>query len=519
MNDQDMSSLKLKWEFDNMHHCWQALSVIYCAHPSAPQLQCMNLFVPEAYLNADGTRADTGSCGGYTAMNAPVVFDNCIGGYSECTPDTLDSPRCQGMQYLDAGMVYVSVGARGKQTRTADGKAVGKAPAGLVDLKAAVRFLRHNREVLPGNTNRFISVGVSAGGAMSSLLGVTGNSKNYIPMLEEAGAAMDVTDTVYASQCYCPIIDLDHADIAYEWMFQGVWTADGMGPFCPGGPLSAFQRALSAELMKAYIPYFNSLTLREPETGLTLSFGRDGRSGSAYQYLMKVINQAATKHLQMLSDRKLPVSYSAEDYIRGNYIYEEPDFSQRPEPGKPPVMVKKQGTDKRDWLAWDGKQAQVKSLDDLTHQYVNRLKPCTAFDALDRGQAENQEFGDTAQDCMHFDTYMPAALAALADAFPEESASYEKEYAEALDNPAQERRKYLINPFSYIATHEIAETATYFRIRVGTHDPHTSFTMAMTLALKLAAAGADVDYAMVWDEPHGPADYRGEIVDWIRSIV
>ena len=27
-------------------------------------------------------------------------------------------------------------------------------------------------------------------------------------------------DDVFASVCFCPIIDLEHADMAYEWLFR-----------------------------------------------------------------------------------------------------------------------------------------------------------------------------------------------------------------------------------------------------------------------------------------------------------
>ena len=81
------------------------------------------------------------------------------------------------------------------------------------------------------------------------------------------------------------------------------------------------------------------------------------------------------------------------------------------------------------------------------------------------------------------------------------------------------RQRYLINPLSYLGTAEKAALAPHYRIRVGTHDPHTSFTMAMTLALKAMEAGCpDVDYEMVWDADHGPADYPGELLRWIGHI-
>lgn len=78
---------------------------------------------------------------------------------------------------------------------------------------------------------------------------------------------------------------------------------------------------------------------------------------------------------------------------------------------------------------------------------------------------------------------------------------------------------YLINPLNYIGTEEKADAAQYYRIRVGASDADTSFTIAMALACKLAEAGKDVDYRLVWEQPHCGADYEGELPDWIEKIV
>ena len=78
---------------------------------------------------------------------------------------------------LAAGYVVVSPGCRGRDNKAADGTWYGKAPAAIVDLKAAVRYIRHNQGVIPGNVNRIFSTGVSAGGALSALLGSSGNSQ------------------------------------------------------------------------------------------------------------------------------------------------------------------------------------------------------------------------------------------------------------------------------------------------------------------------------------------------------
>ena len=101
------------------------------------------------------------------------------------------------------------------------GKYLGCAPAALCDLKAAIRFLRHNAENIPGDVDKIISNGTSAGGAMSSLLGSTGNHPDYESYLEKLGAAKE-SDAIFAASCYCPITNLDHADMAYEWEFCGL---------------------------------------------------------------------------------------------------------------------------------------------------------------------------------------------------------------------------------------------------------------------------------------------------------
>jgi acetyl esterase/lipase len=54
-------------------------------------------------------------------------------------------------------------------------KTTGKAPACIVDLKAAVRYLRRNHGLMPGGAERIVSHGTSAGGALSALFGATGN--------------------------------------------------------------------------------------------------------------------------------------------------------------------------------------------------------------------------------------------------------------------------------------------------------------------------------------------------------
>ena len=90
---------------------------------------------------------------------------------------------------LAAGWVVVSVGARGRDLQSSDGAYYGKAPAVIVDLKAAVRYLRSNKGRVPGDPDKIVSDGTSAGGAVSTLLGASGDSPMYDKYLSELGAA------------------------------------------------------------------------------------------------------------------------------------------------------------------------------------------------------------------------------------------------------------------------------------------------------------------------------------------
>lgn len=389
---------------------------------------------------------------------------------------------------------------------------MGKSPVSLVDLKAGIRFLKANAGIIPGDMNRIISVGISAGGAMSALLGSTGNSSNYENELEKMGAVMSQGDDIFASLCYCPITDLDHADYAYEWMFQGKYHYNGM-PYVgfDEGDLSPYCRALSERMAAVYVNYFNSLNLRHPKAGQPLQITIK-RGGSGAAYLKEVLEQSATKFLKKLEQKELSIKTSVNDYIHGNYQYLKYDISTK-------SMIQMHGIDKSRWLSWDGSRATISAIDDMLENYLTRMKMCPAFDDLNLIQAENQLFGTSEVDRMHFNTELASEMAELESEFPSETCKYFGEYDKIKGDMALAKRKYLINPLNYIGTGEKCTLAPHFRIRVGSRDADTSLTVTMILALKLMQTGkTDVDYEIVWDEPHGRADYPGEAVQWVKRI-
>ncbi|ANU45653.1 hypothetical protein ADH76_18055 [Enterocloster clostridioformis] len=558
----DLADCKDEWFFDETYQVWCLEDILYTLSATTPKFQRMSIFVPKPYMSAPGVIDADGAMGKFTAKTAPVVFENNSAGYMQMPHTWLGGPRDEAGKYLERGMIYVTCGCRGRESRDQDGKLCGKSPWALVDLKTGIRFLRHNAKALPGNMDHMISVGWSAGGAMSSLVGITGDAPRYLPFLEQNGAFMDESDAVYAAQVYCPIVDLDHADIAYEWQFQND-SDNEASPAGPAGTMTPFQAALSKKLAAAYVEYFNGLELKDPSTGAPLKLNEDGRSGSGYDYLIARLEDSATDYLGRLSRGELPETYTPEDYLAGSYTHQVPapkpgngpekddvglhhagaavmmppqDIPEEEVPSGPPSLgdlvsrppkgvpykglefptVDASGTDKRSWLSWDGQRAHISSLDDYILNHRRRMKPCTSFDTLGMDSGENQEFGTPEQNYLHFSEYIAPAIMELKDQFPNGYTHYYEDYAKVAGDKALAERRYLINPMNLIDSAQNA--AGFFRIRVGACDADTAFTISMALALKLAEAGKNVDYALIWDRPHCEADYPGEVCGWIERI-
>ena len=232
-----------KWNYNADDDVYYQIGIPYCASPADESYETLAVFVPGTYLsgsdNGDGTWSCTlsdASLNGYTAATAPIVMPINTPGYSAMAALTDYSGSV--VSYTDAGFVYVHAGCRGRDAG---------APAGVTDLKAAVRYLRFCNEILPGDAERIFTFGMSGGGAQSALMGVTGDSELYTPYLEQIGAVMDQSDAVYGSMCWCPITNLDTADESYEWM---------MG--CTRSGLSDEEQAISDALANAWADYIST---------------------------------------------------------------------------------------------------------------------------------------------------------------------------------------------------------------------------------------------------------------------
>jgi acetyl esterase/lipase len=247
--------------------------------------------------------------------------------------------------------VVVEPGCRGRDNQASDGTYYGKAPAAIVDLKAAVRYLRHNKGMFPGNTDWIISTGVSAGGALSSLLGASGGSRLYDAYFKELGAA-DEDDSIFASADFCPITDLEHADMAYEWMFGAIPVN--------GKPVD---QDLSQQLKAAFVEYQASLKLAGKN-----GFGALTAENYAKYLIQAYLVPSANRYLLALTDEN-----------RKAYLAANP------------------------WMTWTNNSASFIFEDYLNH--IGRMKGLPAFDGFDLSRAENILFGNQKTNARHFTSF------------------------------------------------------------------------------------------------------------------
>jgi len=340
----------------------------YLAKPVDKEYQSLDVSVP---IQVDGVAVN--------AAKAPILFAVGVGGYMSVSnagrgnrggrmggPPGGAPPGGRGMGgpgrgsnvsrntdlALAAGYVVVSPGCRGRDNKAADGTYYGKAPAAIVDLKAAIRYVRHNAGVLPGNAGWIVTTGVSAGGALSALLGASGGSSLYDSYLKEIGAA-DANDTVFASADFCPIMDLDHADMAYEWMYGAVPNNSGV----------LVDQALSKQLQDAFAAYQASLKLQGRSGFGTITADNYGR------YLLQTyLFPSATRYLRGLSEERRRA------YLANNK-----------------------------WITWSDGGAAFAFTDYLAH--VGRMKGLPAFDDFEMRQPEPNEFGNKTTDSRHFTNF------------------------------------------------------------------------------------------------------------------
>ncbi len=434
-------------EYTAYEHLYYVTNVEDSAH------QYMNVYVPKG-----------------ANQKTPILLRTYAGGNTAIAAIEPQANDATG-RALAEGYVVAIPDTRGWNTTTRQAAPYYTGQA-LLDLKAAVRYLRLFDKKMAGSAERIITNGTSAGGALSALLGTTGNNPAYEPMLKAMGAA-DTSDEVYACISYCPLIDLEHADMAYEWLYN-----------CTNNhtrSLTEQQARLSNELAAQYPNYLNAMKLKDPEDGSPLT-ADNFRSYIKWQIIKSaqiaknagaVIADSIGFTFSELAAFKPPINAgarlsntermqaAAQLFNRGNQgssLYEGAAARLRPQ------AKRQQGE-------------YIVNLDMETYlNYVvttQPLKTPPAFDALN--VADDEEFG----------------------------------------NASEAAR--LLNPMTFIGDKK-TKVAPHWYIRHGARDRETSFAVPVAFAVKLQNAGKDVNFLLAWNRSHSGDYALDELFDWIRSI-
>ncbi len=460
---------------DNKEIKYRAFEYIpYVANPIDIDQQYMNIYVPEEYFN-------NGTINSYNTQTAPIFMPNAVGGYmpSQAMTPKVENGKPNSVLYaLSRGYVVASPATRGRTNKASDGNFIGKAPAVIVDLQAATAYLHANDSTMPGNANRIITNGTSAGGAVSLLQGATGNNSDFQPYLQALGAATAATN-VYAVSAYAPITNLDAADMAYEWSYKGITSFNkvtmGQGELPQanvGGNTAPPQRTtqrvnLNADdvaysnLLSEHFPeYVNNLQLHD-SMGRVLKLDKNG-NGTFKNYVKAFIIDAANK-------------------------------------------AQAKGTDlsKHTYFVRDNKTGAIKDINwEAYNQFVSRSKAPGAFDSRSNDSGENSLFGTSATDNNHF-----TITAALHDTTPNQDVYVENAKIVTM-----------MNPMNYLGS-PAATNARYYRIRYGTADSNTSVAIPLIVGTRAQNLGYNVDMATPFDVDHSGDYDLDELFNWMDNIV
>lgn len=422
-----------RWLYNPEDKVYYQLSILYSSKHPSPEHNSFSIFVPYSYLNSTKNGDNlTYTCsinkesnsGKFSSSSAPFVLLVETPGYMDCKSLKEYSSF---KEFTDKGIIYIYPGCRGRSQG---------APLGVVDLKAIIRYIRFNKNILPGDTSKIITFGMSGGGAQSALMGSSGDSSLYEPYLKEIGAIMNESDEVYGSMCWCPVTNLDQRNESYEWNL-GITRKD----------LNEETKSISEKMSEYFANYINQINIKN-EKGeiLTLEKSEEGifQSGSYYELVKSEIERSLNNFLNdtvfpydASKAQKMPfpphfkkkeedkhfiekVKDSIENIDKNTKNINKPEI---PYEMRDKIMRMNMPGDvdlkgiynniqeyidalnkNKKWVLYDEstKTSKITSVAD----YVKSLKPATkvvgAFDDLSKKQGENILFGINAKNA-HFD--------------------------------------------------------------------------------------------------------------------
>ena len=566
------------WKYDKKSKVYYQLGIPYCLNPVSDAYESLAIFVPGAYLEAaddsdkpEYKMCEKGKVGNYTAATAPILMPINSGNLGPQTCPTAYDHK--GLApYMKAGCIYVYAGFRGRSSGYESGGGdvfSGGDPWPVVDLKAAIRYLRYNSDVLPGDSKRIFTFGFSAGGGVSAVMGSAGDSKLFDPYLKQIGAAThdakgkDISDGVFGSASWCPITSFDAADAAYEWM---------MGQYSDEGTRAKdmWTKLFSNDLATAYAAYINEMDLRDGEDQplvLDETAGELFADGSYYTGMLECIQNAATS---FFSHVEFPYTYTPGHLVNASFPGDpnlqsvgsgasdieavtgdasaqaagvSPDTKTEGKASVESVVYATEDDYLNDlngdsqWLTFNQTRETVRiaSMADFVRKFKAAAKDVGAFDALDRSTIVNQLFGTENEGSLHFSRMMYDQLAAGQGTYAKAKGwnktlveSWKKDLAEVDSlKTNMDTRINMFNPLYFLSGHYkgfgTATVAAHWRINSGLFQTDTSLCTEYNLAVALQHYDgvADVAFTPVWGQGHVLAEESGtaeqNLLAWVDA--
>lgn len=455
----------------------------YVEKPIDAQRQVMNVFIPAAYMEGK-------TCNGYTAKTAPVLLDIAGGAFRFHRLICLDGhgdAGCTVVEAMNRGFVVACPDYRGCADHNVDidndgePEYTGVAPAQLVDLKAAVRWLRFNSDVLPGDYDKIVVHGISSGGAMTQLISVSGNTKRFENELSRIGA-VGGRDDVKAAIPFCGPGDLEHADMAMNWYFgrfiyepkmEEVFNpGKGMNEELPrvshdesGKPILRVDYAAGQTAYDCYDPYAKAYvdTFICGELGMTEK-----------EYIAELVNILIPTYAQYRAQ-------NPED-CRNDYFWWDSYEAYLAEGNPQDPYYDEKTYPKQGYIHFDLYRVWCADVG------ADVAKPTPAFDKIKAAEmpgSENALFGTEKTGVANF-TDMGAAN------------------SEVGTGVVEERVRRLVrnqNPLSYTDGQD-SDPAPIWRIYHGVLDGDIPFPLSFNLMRALKAAGKDVEFHPLWKRRH-----------------
>lgn len=476
---------------------------VYCASPNSVEQQ-IALFVPEnvkdsspiVYMvdnsgwrsDAYDTVKDTVTNYGYveeTNAWTGVTSTVLVGDYSSGT-NTDAVGEC-----LANGYIIMVAGLRSRADGLTDGEYLGHSPATMTDAKAAIRYVKYNDALIPGDSGRIVITGTSGGGALSVVTAASGNSADYYEYLYEIGAAGIVknadgsytdtlSDDVFATIAYCPITDLGNACAAYDWTWgEARSVLMESGELSYKGADAETVNANATALTAIYERYLDSLGLESVS------------SKNLENTIIALMKAEIEESIEEIGIEQMRKDLGEADWLvindDGSYEY---DFDAH-----------------RLWVA---------------RQTALKISPAFSNVGTGYGEMMNEDnlFGARDQEYAPFNEYSWNIDATENEVGLDDTGLTWAQYMETEEGKALAMQIKMTNPIPYLMSDE-GDSAPNWYVRYGMADRDSSFAVEAVLnaALESDSTIENLSFEFAWLKPHSGNYDVQEAYAWLKECL